>query len=97
VVAQNIDCYNSDGWKYLFNTGDEMMQLIEYILRNQTNFKEAVEFGRSYADKYYLKDHLDELVTLYTTPYGDPKRKEHKFFYENNREQFEVKNNESNS
>jgi len=88
VIAQNLDCYNSDGWEYLFNTGAEMMAMIDHVLKNQTNYKRAVEFGRAYAEKYMLKDHLDELTTFYTTPYGDEKRKEHKMFYELNKDQF---------
>jgi hypothetical protein len=88
VVAQNIECYNFDGWKYLFNTGEEMMKMIADILKNQNTFKEAVEFGRAYASRYMLKDHLDEIVTLYTTPYGSPERSKHQMFAELNKDQF---------
>jgi len=88
VIAQNLDCYNFDGWKYLFNNGDEMMSIIEHVLKTEKNYKEAIDFGRKYAERYMMKDHLDELVTLYTTPYGDEKRKEYKMFYGLNKEQF---------
>lgn len=88
VIAQNIDCYNVDGWKYLFNTGAEMMQMVEDVLKTPRAYQEAIEFGRKYAAKYELKNHLDELVNIYTTPYGDEKRKESKWFYEMNKDQF---------
>ena len=90
VIAQNIECYNFNGWKYLFTTGSEMMEQIDKILKNEGTFKTAIEFGRKYAEQYYLKDHLDEFTLLYTTPYGDDKRKNNKWFYEHNREQFNI-------
>jgi hypothetical protein len=88
VVAQDLDCYNHNGWKYLFKTGADMMGQIESILKNEATFKQAVEFGKKYAEQYYLKDHLDEYIFLYTTPYGDEKRKDNKWFLGHNRGQF---------
>ena len=90
VIAQDIDAYNFDGWKYLFKTGQQMMQQIENILKNEQTFRQAVEFGRKYAEKYYLKDHLDEYILLFTTPYGDEKRKANEYFLRNNPRQFEA-------
>jgi len=89
VIAQNLECYNFDGWKYLFDTGEQMMQMIEEVLKNKTNYQEAIEFGREYAKKYILKDHLDELVTIYSTEYGSEKRKAFPMFAELNKEQFQ--------
>ena len=88
VIAQNLECYNSDGWKYLFDTGEEMMKMIEEVIKNKTNYQEAIEFGREYAKKYILKDHLDELVTIYKTEYGSPERLQYQMFAELNKEQF---------
>lgn len=88
MIAQNIDCYNSDGWKYLFDTAPEMFQMIEKVLANNNSYKEAIRDGSEYADRFWLKDHLDEWVKLYTTPYGDPSRKENAVFLSNNSSQF---------
>lgn len=92
MVAQNLDCYNSDGWEYLFDTSDQMFQQIANILASENNYKHAVRSGREYADRFYLKDHVDEWILLYTTEYGSEKRKENKYFYENNKDQFKITN-----
>lgn len=88
TVAQNLDCYNSDGWKYLFNTGSEMMDQIGKIVESEQSYKTAVENAQQYVDRYWLGDHLEEWVNIYTTDYGDNKRKEQKDFLERNKEQF---------
>jgi O-antigen biosynthesis protein len=88
VVAQNIDCYNSDGWKYRFDTAPEMFKVIDGIMATNDSYKEAVRHGRDYADRFWLKDNIDEWVKLYTTPYGDERRKENVAFLANNRSQF---------
>lgn len=88
VVAQDLPCYNSDGWKYLFKTAPEMFKIVDEIMATNDSYKEAIRHGREYADRFWLKDHVDEWVKLYTTPYGDEKRKENKFFLENNKSQF---------
>lgn len=88
-VAQNIDCYNFDGWKYLFDTSDQMFSILDDILSSELKYEEASDFAKKYSDGYLLQDHLDEYVLLYTTPYGDNSRKNNKYFYANNKEQFD--------
>jgi len=87
-VAQNIDCYNFDGWKYLFNTADEMFSIIDKITSSERAYEEAVDFVRDYSEKYLIQDHLDQYVNLYTTEYGDLKRKDSLSFVNNNKQQF---------
>jgi hypothetical protein len=87
-VAQNIDCYNSDGWKYLFNTAEEMFKQVDQILHTEKSYTDACKFAREYSEKFLLQDHLDEYTLLYTTDYGDTKRKENASFLKNNPEQF---------
>lgn len=87
-VAQNIACYNYDGWKYLFNNSTEMFEHIDNILSDESTYENAVDTVRKYAEEYILQDHLDELVLLYTTPFGDSKRKENVHFLRNNPTQF---------
>ena len=88
VIAQNLECYNSDGWKYLFDTTPEMFKHIDSILQNESTYAEASKYARDYADKHWLKDHLNEWELLYTTEYGSEERKKNEHFLRNNPEQF---------
>lgn len=88
MVAQNLACYNTDGWKWLFDTGEQMMYHIQDILSSETKYLEAVRFSRQYTESRWLKDHLDEWVLLYTSEWGSDKRKENPDFYKNNKDQF---------
>lgn len=87
-IAQNLDCYNFNGWKYLFDTSAQMFQIMEQLLKDQETYISAVKYVRDYASQYILQDHLDEHMLIYTTEYGSEKRKENKYFYQNNLEQF---------
>lgn len=87
-VAQNLEAYNSNGWKYLFHSSVDLFENIENILKDEESYMKASDFAREYSKNYLLHDHLDEYMLLYTTEYGDLKRKENKFFLENNPEQF---------
>lgn len=87
-VAQNIDCYNSDGWKYTFDTAEQMFQRVDEILESEESYMSACRFAREYSQNYFLQNHLDQYVLLYTTEYGDPKRKECDAFLRNNPQQF---------
>lgn len=87
-VAQNLECYNFNGWRYLFDNSQQMYQHIDNILKNEQTYLEAAQYARKYAQEYVLQDHLEEHMLIYTTPYGDEKRKENKHFYRNNLQQF---------
>ena len=89
VVAQNLDCYNRmDKWPWLFNTAEEMFTHIDDLMSSAAKYKEAVLFAKDLSKNYHLKEHLDEYTLLYTTPYGDEKRKENSHFVKNNPDQF---------
>lgn len=87
-IAQNIECYNSDGWPLLFNSSEELMASLERILGDEDTYMAASAAAREYSEKFILKDHLDEFILLYTTDYGDPKRAENASFLRNNPSQF---------
>ena len=87
-IAQNIDCYNSDGWHLLFDTVEELMASLERVLGDEDTYMAASAQAREYSEKFILKDHLDEFILLYTTDYGDPKRAENASFLRNNPNQF---------
>jgi len=86
VIAQNLDCYK--GWKYSFNTGAQMMQIIADTLSSEVQYTKAVRYAKEYTDQYWLDEHLDEWVKIYTTPYGSKERQDNEFLVANNPEQF---------
>lgn len=88
-IAQNIACYNHDGWDYLFNNSEELFSKLAEVVQSEESYAIASDAAKKYSDKYILHDHLDELVLLYTTEYGDHKRRENPFFLNNNLEQLE--------
>jgi hypothetical protein len=34
-IAQNINCYNADGWKLLFDNADELFRKIDAVLKTE--------------------------------------------------------------
>lgn len=89
IIAQDLDCYNRNNeWKYLFTTGEQMFGHITQILSSEKNYLKAINEGREYANKRWLKDHLDEWMLLYTTDYGSPERAKNSYFLDNNKSQF---------
>lgn len=89
VVAQNLDCYNRmDKWPWLFDTAEEMFAHIDSLMANSETYKEAVLFAKDLSKQYHMKEHLEEYLLLYTTPYGDESRKANASFVKNNPEQF---------
>jgi hypothetical protein len=71
-VGQDMEPYK-DAW-HKFNTGDEMIDQIKSIVTDNTTYMKECRKARKFGDGYWLDDHLDEHVELYTLPYGDPKR-----------------------
>lgn len=71
-----------------FDTGDEMLDHIKTILKDSTIYEKECKKAFEYGNTMYLDDHLDEHVLTYTTPFGDPTRKNNITFYNNNCSQF---------
>lgn len=88
-IAQNLECYNSDGWEYVFDTADQLFEKIEHVLQDEDIYMKASDDAREISSRYILQNHLDEYILLYTTEYGDLKRKENKSFLRNNPQQFQ--------
>jgi glycosyltransferase involved in cell wall biosynthesis len=74
----------------LFDTADELFDKIANVLKDRETYMAASAFARKYSENYFLQDHLDEYTLLYTTEYGDPKRKENATFLKNNPNQFGI-------
>jgi len=87
-IAQNLSCYNSDGWNYLFDTGEQMMEHLANITSSTKSYRQSLENAASYVSRYWLEDHIDEYLSVYLTPYGDSSRKSFSDFYSRNEKQF---------
>jgi len=73
-VGQDLEPYKDSFHK--FNTGDEMIDRIKEVVKDSDTYMKECRKARKYGDKFWLDDHLNEHVVMYTTKYGDPKRKE---------------------
>lgn len=73
-----------------FTVGSEMMDLVKKITKDEQSYQEEIEYNRKQAENYWLDDKIDDIITLYKTPYGDEKRKEIKWFVDLNPAQFHI-------
>jgi len=86
-VGQDMQPYEKAQHK--FTTGDEMIDQLKNILRDEAHYQQECEQTHKYADDFWLEDHLDQHIAVYTTKYGDPERKKiAPLFAKNNPEQF---------
>ena len=76
--------------RHKFNVGAELIDILKSITKDEQSYQEEIEFNRKNADKYWLDDKIDDIITIYKTPYGDPKRKEIKWFVDLNPAQFYI-------
>jgi glycosyltransferase involved in cell wall biosynthesis len=73
-VGQNLEPYKEAFHKFV--TGDEMVDHIKEIVKSSDNYMKESRKARKYGDAFWLDDHLNEHIAIYTTKYGDIKRKE---------------------
>jgi hypothetical protein len=59
-----------------FKTGDDLIQQLEYITSDYSRYMELSEKSRSFTEKLWLEDHLDEYDAIYFTEWGSKERKE---------------------
>lgn len=85
-VGQNLDPYFDA--RNLFTTGDELIDILKTITKDDDAYAEEIKFNRNEAEKYWIDDKIDDFITLYTTPYGDDRRKSIDWFVKNNQDQF---------
>lgn len=58
-----------------FKTGDEMIDQLKTMLKDESYYMSISKKSRAYADSMWLDNHLLEYEELYFTTYGDAKRK----------------------
>jgi hypothetical protein len=87
-AGQRLEPYTEA--RHLFDAGPELIDLLKSITKDEQTFEEEVKYNRSQAEKYWIDDKIDDIITLYKTPYADPARKEIKWFVDLNPAQFGV-------
>jgi hypothetical protein len=88
-VGQKLEPYKDSFHQFV--TSDEMIDQIKSVVSDETKYLDNCRKHRNYTDNYWLDDHLDEHIAIYTTKYGDPKRKiDAPYLARNNPEQFSL-------
>ena len=75
AICQDMCTYQDAVYK--FNTGAEMIDQIDSVMKDKDTYMKAVRKGRSIIDTRWLERdvNIGKYLELYTLPYGDPKRK----------------------
>lgn len=75
IACQDLVTYENAPIK--FKTGDEMINQIEETLKDVSKYKATCKKARQYAETRWLEtdSNIDCYFEMYSTPYGDPSRK----------------------
>jgi glycosyltransferase involved in cell wall biosynthesis len=75
IVCQDIITYENSPIK--FNTGDEMIDQLDKIIKSPNLYKSLSEKGRALAETRFLEtdDNIDKYAELYNLPFKDPARR----------------------
>jgi hypothetical protein len=60
---------------YKFQTGDDLIQQLEYITSDVDRYMESSDKARAFTEKLWLDDHINEYEALYSTAWGSKERK----------------------
>lgn len=76
-VCPNLAPYKNAHLKYAYNNGDEFIDCIKTVLKNQNVYADYCKKARAYAETMWLDDepNLMKHHEIYFTPYNDPIRK----------------------
>lgn len=88
-AGQDLDPYKDA--RHKFKTGPELIDILKSITKDEQSFNEEIKYNRSQADKYWIDDKVEDIITLYKTPYGDPSREKIDWFVNLNPAQFHLK------
>lgn len=72
IVCQDMITYQNAPYK--FNTGDDMISQIRYILKSSNRYMTISKDMRQHIKDRWLEDNIDTYKELYTYKYGDPRR-----------------------
>ena len=87
-AGQDIEPY-SDA-RHRFKVGSELIDLLKDMTKDEQTYQEEIEYNRKQADRYWIDDKIDDIITIYKTPYGDERRRGIKWFVDLNPAQFGV-------
>ncbi len=73
IACQDLCTYANAPYK--FETGDEMIDQIKYIMKNKTRYMGISQQARNIAESRWMEDNIDKHVELYTIPKDSGKRK----------------------
>ena len=75
TICQDTCTYSDAAFK--FNTGDEMVDQIDSLMKDKNTYMKAVRKGRMVAETRWLEnpENIGKYVELYTTKYGSTDRK----------------------
>ena len=59
-----------------FNNGNDLIDTIKYILKDETHYLSLSALARKYANQMFLDEHISEYKALYFTPFGSKERNE---------------------
>lgn len=71
-IGQNLEPYEEAFHKFM--TGDECIDLLKTIVKDEQTYEAECVRHREKANDYWLDDHYQEILKVYTTPWGDPSR-----------------------
>lgn len=88
-VGQDLNPYKDSYHKFI--NGTEMIDQLKLVTKDSSKYIEDCRKHRKFAETTWLDDHLQEHIAIYTTKYGEEKRKEvSPILCKNNPEQFSV-------
>tara|TARA_X000001382_G_scaffold86026_1_gene61098 strand:+ start:1668 stop:2894 length:1227 start_codon:yes stop_codon:yes gene_type:complete len=73
TICQDIETYSNAHFK--FNTGDELIDQINNLVKDRQKYMGASKKARLYGETRWLEDNIKYYVELYKYPYGHPERK----------------------
>lgn len=71
-VGQDLNCYKDAFHK--FNSGAEMIDLMKSVVKDEETYSHEVLQARAAADNWWMDDKVDDILKVYTTPFGDESR-----------------------
>ena len=71
-VGQDLEPYKMS-WN-TFNTGDEMIDRLKEVTKDEETYEKEVVRHHDEADNWYIDDKVDDIIRVYRTPYNDLSR-----------------------
>lgn len=73
IVCQDMCTYSTAFHK--FNTGEELIDKVEYLITDYKKYVKEVKKARDYMSKRWMEDNINYYTELYSFPYADDRRR----------------------